>query len=1135
MVALLATAASVAIASGAPRAFGQDPTGVPPGGGAPYDGSLTSVVSPSPSGLVTSGRLAVVLRSRAPRRAILVRLNGRDITGGLIAAGGGYRVSSSLGGPLHLGDNLITVSTNWSGRFDFDTAQFVLARRVSGLVSVQRLLVNGSAAPVTVSVRVARGAILRVSVNGHDESSAFTRDGDKLVGLLGAGDGLRHGSNRLLLTAYTSSSRSARETTISRRFDISRSTPIASAGGDRTVLAGESVSLRGAQSLLGAGDTGRSFAWRLVRAPRGSKAKLLGSARVSPWFVPDLPGTYRIRMTLTTKASRSAGRQTVGAAARRSTDTVTVTAQTNQPYGIPLESNGPGGAILVDGVAQPDTTRDTPLDSGISYAIIDRTTGTPTASGQFQATAAGLTQLLGVAQRHSDGTSLLVFNWAGALRDHRPLLAQIVNLVGAGALPGSDQFASNDRPGSVIGVPGAPAGSGFFNHRDLPNLPGPGDMSGYLRLNGVTELFDFVFTSFVPVDTAPPSLTTATRSTITVGGTDYSVDHPANASGFQLVTLDPKSLALITNRAYVTNSTYHTGLPTVGQLASDLQSAADQPERPLVILQSYGQPKSASSDWDRAGLAIQKLGGTRQVFADLNQPWAGGVGGDPTAGRLGGYAFIGRTGGAGPPAEVSYPLDGLPARLAGLLMLTRTADYEPMLVSPVAADGRAPVNEELVRIANQAPTPFPMLAPDTSRAEAQAAENYLGGPAVMKVCLADEMCDVRETYYTKYNSAWQTIATALQDARTECQLPHEGFTPAVCEQVRSQLFDEVQAGNRVRHYLGPQGLQQPFGAAGLPALANLGEISEQIQDAVNPQPQSSTASTVLTVISYVVQVGALAGPQTAALASGLGAAFMLGGYLMKPGNSPNLIGPAVRTAAAKLGVELANRYQTAGDQLDGLGQILVSDYGKLMAVAGKVDADPNWIIRTPGAAREQLIRAAKRTISEALIPVAYPVLYDLGRVPHLNAGHWRCIYGFLSERVKYLFDRNPNGGQVVQRFPGGWEPVMAVGAVHATGSQGAARIPTPPATVVDPLFAPPALGGLGMRKLEFYSPRLFRLFPAEPRRGVIASYSLSLPTPDTKRLCSTVPNPPGTPADHTDRRNSSSGPLTCSGWLRFPA
>ncbi|HEY1590808.1 MAG TPA: hypothetical protein VGF81_03390 [Solirubrobacteraceae bacterium] len=1036
-----------------------------------------------------------------------MRLNGRAIPGGLSAAGGGYRASASLGGPLKPGDNSITVSTNWGGRFDFDSAQFVVARRVGGLARVQRVLVNGSDAPVTVTARVATGTSFRASVNGHGASSAFTRSGDNLVGLLGAGDGVRYGSNQLVLTADTTAPGSAQETTISRRFEMRRGTPIAGVSTDQTVLVGQVVNLGAGRSLITTGAS-PSFSWRVLRAPGGSVSRLHRSARVNAWFKPRAPGAYRIRLTVSAHPPRSAGLASVATATPRSTETATVTVQTSHPYGIPLQSNGPGGAILLAGVAQPNTIR---AGRGISYAVINRETGQRRESGQFPATATGLNQLLGVARGDRNGTSLLVFNWLGALRDQRPVLAEIVKLVGGGDLPAQDQFASNDRPGSVIGVPGAPAGSAFFNHRELPNLPDGGDMSGYLRLNGVLQaehpegdgLFDFVFTSFVPVDTVPTSKQTATRSTISVGGSDYSVIHPPRASGFQIVTLDPKSLALISNRGYSTNFSDGTpDLAGVTRLANDLQFNADQPARPLVILQSHGSPRGASDDWDRAALAIQKLGGTRQVFADLNQPWAGGVGGDPTAGRHGGYAFIGRTGGVAPRAEVSYPLDGLPARLAGLLMLTRTADYEPMLVNPARPDGRAPVNEELVRIANQAPTPFPPLAPGASQHDEEAAEDYLGGPEVMKVCLEDERCDVRSTYYTNYDGTWNTILSVL--GRANCR-GVAGVKEKVCVAVREQLYKEVADTNRVRHYLGPEGLQQPFGAAGVAALANLGQISQQIQDAVKPRPESETTSKVLTTISHLVKVASVLGPKAAAVASGVGAVFGLAGYLTRPDNAPNLIGPAVQTAATKLGVELANRYQTAGDQLDGLGRIIVSDYGKLTAVARKVDADPNWIIGTPGAAREQLIRAAKQTISEALIPAAYPVLYDLGRVPHLNAGFWVCWYA-LGARKKFLFDRNPYGGQVVQRFPGNWQPVMAAGAVRATGSQNAARIPTPAATIVDPLFAPPALGGLGMRKLEFYGPRFFKLFPEKPARGATA---MSYPSPGAVLQCDELPRPPG--------------------------
>src|SRR5204862_6818786 len=205
--------------------------------------------------------------------------------------------------------------------------------------------------------------------------------------------------------------------------------------------------------------------------------------------------------------------------------------------------------------------------------------------------------------------------------------------------------------------------------------------------------------------------------------------------------------------------------------------------------------------------ATQEMGVARQVFNDPNQPYAGGPGPDPAQGRKGGYAFVGRTASSAPPAEVSYPLDGEPARLQGLLMLTRAADYEPMLVGPATPDGAPAVNEQLVQIANQAPTPFPPLAKDEPRDEVQAAENFLGGPKVMKVCPDGVTCNVRQTYYTNYGGSWQAIALALQDAKDGkpgCQHQPEGVTvnPAVCETVRSELFAEVQDANRVRHYLG---------------------------------------------------------------------------------------------------------------------------------------------------------------------------------------------------------------------------------------------------------------------------------------------------------------------------------------------
>jgi hypothetical protein len=757
------------------------------------------------------------------------------------------------------------------------------------------------------------------------------------------------------------------------------------------------------------------------------------------------------------------------------------------------------------------TSRTTEFGFGISYAVLNRTTLEREASGVTTVDDDGLNHLLDVAKQYSDGGSVMIFNWTGGLSGRKAELAVLVKQLGGGDLPAGDRFLFNNRPGSVIGVPGAPAGSAFFNHREFLDIPDTGNMSGYLRLNGVTGLFDFVFTDYVPVDTVASQ--TETTGTITVGGASYPSDpHPGGASGFQLLRLDPKTLAPLANFTYVTNAPDGTPQSDQTRLANDLEFSSSQPERPLVILQSYGKPTGYSADWDRAALAIQKLGGTRQVFDDLNQPDAGG---DPEQGRKGGYAFIGGIGITAPRTEVSYPLDGLPARLEGLLMRSRYADYEPTLVAPPRADGTPPVNEELVRIANQPPQPFPPLAKEASDAEIQAAQNFLGGPQVMRVCPAGVPCDVRRTYYTNYGGSWQTIAVALENAQTKCQQPHDGFTPAVCDEVRLHLFDEVQAGNRVRHYLGPEGLQQPFGAASVAALANLGQINDTIQRAVNAPLADNTTSHALTITSYVIKIFSLGGPQAGAVASGLGAVFGLAGYFTKGDNAPNLIGPQIQTAVSNLGVELATRYQTAGDQLDGLGRIIVSDSGKLMDVASKVDSDSNWILGSPGNSRDDLIRAAKQTISEILIPKAWPVLYDLGNPYTHNARVWNCYYipTQFGTHHDYLFRDEPDSGQVGERFARtNWNPVMAIGGVYSEDSGEDARVPTPPSSIMDPLFKPVALGGLGMKKLEFFSPRLFRPFPRDPARDVSRGESLGSAFPDPgveSPFCASTPNPPG--------------------------
>lgn len=271
--AIIASVACAAVAAAASGGDGRLPTGVPRSGGATYRASLTRIIRPRADALVTGRQVRVAIRSRASRRSLDVRLNGRAITKRLSARGGVYRAVVAVGRRLHRGQDFLTVATNSGGHFDFDTRNFVIARRARGLVTIDRIGTEKAAAPVTVLGRVGPNVTLRVSVNGHRATSAFTfrSSGGRLDGLLGAEDGLRHGINRLVIAAFRSSSRRAEETTISRRFAIPRTAVIASLGGDRTVLDGQFDRLSGTRSLIARGDKGRSFMWRIVDAPEGSK------------------------------------------------------------------------------------------------------------------------------------------------------------------------------------------------------------------------------------------------------------------------------------------------------------------------------------------------------------------------------------------------------------------------------------------------------------------------------------------------------------------------------------------------------------------------------------------------------------------------------------------------------------------------------------------------------------------------------------------------------------------------------------------------------------------------------------------------------------------------------------------------
>ncbi len=579
----------------------------------------------------------------------------------------------------------------------------------------------------------------------------------------------------------------------------------------------------------------------------------------------------------------------------------------------------------------------------IAYMLLNRATLAIEKTGSFNADVGvhlpslepgGIQQLSTLIDGYTG--SLVVLNWAGFDRfniyTEREHFALLLQKIGAqrptdAQLDGITEYDPNRNPeplaGSAIGVAGAPAGSAFVKFAD-GHPASRGGMTGFLRPNGATGTYDFVFTDPVEFDTetnGPPTDQSPAQLTVKIGANTYTQPNPGGGtSGFHLVIVSANTHDLIANHVYATNAAdgaEHSG--EVLRLAHELRSAADNPHRPLVFLQAFGTPHGADAPWGQAAKQIELLGGTEQVFAALNAVEPRPLNGEDSN-RKGPYAFVGRVNSGVPSAEQSHPLNGLPGRLQGVLMRGHDGYYDPTFAAPPRSDGQPLLNTELLHVLNQAPRPFPAFTDTTGapvgQSAAQAVEKFLGGPDVAKLCSATApVCDIRKEYYEDYRANWSSIQDDLTNAQGKCAEPHEGFTSAQCEGIRRELHNEVSMVAKVTAYFGPDGLQQPFGTASVLGQADLHKISQEIQDAVKPPAADNTTAFILGGIGKLLALGAAAPPPASSFATGLSAAFAAAAYFTQDNGSPNIIGPAVATKASKLGVRARGALQTRVRQL----------------------------------------------------------------------------------------------------------------------------------------------------------------------------------------------------------------------------
>ncbi len=139
--------------------------------------------------------------------------------------------------------------------------------------------------------------------------------------------------------------------------------PVANAGPDQTGSVGMTVTLNGSGTTNPSGLGTLTYSWAFASVPGGSVASITNPTSVTPTFVPDVQGAYKITLT----ASNGAG-----------TDTSTVNVNVNAGPPPPVADAGPNQLVAVGATVHLDGSKSHDFNNKpltYSWSLIQRPVG----------------------------------------------------------------------------------------------------------------------------------------------------------------------------------------------------------------------------------------------------------------------------------------------------------------------------------------------------------------------------------------------------------------------------------------------------------------------------------------------------------------------------------------------------------------------------------------------------------------------------------------------------------------------------------------------------------------------------------------------------------------------------------------
>lgn len=1011
--------------------------------------AATRIVAPSPDRILQQSGTTLRVSAAKNVTKVTARRDGAALPGRFTRRADGTWALRVTRSALRPGVNHFTVTTRTKrGRTATSRVRVFYGARKRAFTQVRLGSSSRGSVPLRVRTSADPRLRLRLTLNGRDATRVLApRFGARRAGRLGADDGLRHGRNVLRVVAIKADGTYA---AVTRIFRVAAAQPLVGAGPPRRATPGERVTLPGrivTSPRMGA-RAAASAKWMVLDAPPGSKALPLTTTSLLSTFTPDKVGTYTLRLVAGTGASAPL-------------DEVTVTSVADvPPIGTPVTTLTNQAAIEIGG----STYAYNPNEDAVQVVMVERATQAVLYENAFSGSAGDVQTITNQMKSYPEPPLVFLANLDfnnESIVD--PSWNTLVQAIGGTAIP---HITNGDSGGwSVVGVPGAPSGSAFQNNGTAQNSANPtqGEMQGYLQLDS-NDQFAFVPAEHLRLDLSAPGAL-AGQNQMVVGANTYSSGPLSDngttcTGGIQVQTLSAENLIPQSSATFATNG---CGLAAD---SANLLSAANYIQglgagtsagTLLMLVQTIGVPRDPSAPaelWTLLSNVLAAKGATIAAIGDGS----------------GSYSFVGGLGISGfPLVEASSALTGQPAHITGVLERARNGNFTPQ-----ASSKTGPFTFDLATLAYQAPDPWnPSSGEQKALAYIATTVLDLDTPTQGVSCYVPATPDVRSQYCnSKYYSSWSGYADKL------AALPYpagNGFTSTDWSNVVGELapakgYGEFDAVQTVWSTISTAQGTNTQNAVDAVAISQ--DEAAQIVSAL-----TARANAVGSWLSWAGDLSDAADRLAEVVSEDLGGplGFIAAGLLVS-GDTANLPngGPALgafQVKAANFTAQLAESYGTANDQLTQLGDLIVTDKAKLKAF----DQGSQYALNDSDAVNQGLQLAAAQLSWRSLLPAAYE-LVRLPRGTGVNQGVtdarvYQCSTMYGSDPSSY----NPfaNADPSAQLLTPELFVLVNANSTLPNGSNYETPA-SPPASFMNPLFAPYQLGANGITQYGMVKPWLLR-------------------------------------------------------------